>query len=69
MEAAGIPTVVITTTKFRSLTDKVAISKGLPALRIVEVEHPLGGADRESVERWADAATEETLALLTGSTQ
>ena len=67
LEAAGIPTVVFTTTKFRALTDQVAATLGLPELRIVEVDHPLGGTDTETVESWADAAVEATLRLLTSS--
>ena len=49
------------------LTDQVAASLGQPDARIVEVPHPLGGTDVESVERWADAAVEEVLQLLTGA--
>ena len=58
---------VVTTTKFRMLTDQVAASLGQPDARIIEVPHPLGGTDVESVERWADAAVEEVLQLLTGA--
>jgi hypothetical protein len=58
--------VVVTTTKFRSLTDQVARSLGRPDLRILEVDHPLGGTDEATVIAWADAAVERTIALLTG---
>lgn len=56
---------MVTTTKFRALTDQVAASLGQPDARILEVQHPLGGADTDTVEAWADAAVEEALRLLT----
>lgn len=58
---------VFTTTRFRTLTDQVAASLGRPDLRIVEVDHPLGGTDEATIVAWADAAVEETLRLLTSS--
>ena len=65
LESSGVPTVVVTTTKFRALTDQVARSLGRPDLRILEVDHPLGGTDEATVRAWADAAVERTIALLT----
>jgi hypothetical protein len=59
---------VVTTTKFRALTDQVAMSLGQPDARILEVGHPLGGTDEATVVAWADAAVEEALRLLTGAT-
>lgn len=58
---------VVTTTKFRALTDQVAASLGMADLRIVEVEHPLGGTDPDVVTGWADHAADEALALFVGS--
>ena len=57
---------MVTTTKFRALTDQVAASLGQPDARILEVDHPLGGTDEATIEAWADAAVEEALRLLTG---
>ncbi len=57
---------MVTTSKFRALTDQVAATMGLPDARIVEVAHPLGGTDEETVRARADAVVEETLRLLTG---
>ena len=42
-----------------------AASFGLPDARIVTVDHPLGGTDRATIERWADAAVDTVVALLT----
>ena len=57
---------MVTTTKFRTLTEQVASSLGADQLRIVEVDHPLGGTDTATVESWADAAADEAMALLVG---
>ncbi len=56
---------VVTTTKFRVLTDQVASSLGQPDSRILEVEHPLGGTSEATVRTWADASVAEALRLLT----
>lgn len=58
---------VFTTTKFELLTTKVAANFGLPATRIVVVDHPLGGTDEDTIRQWADAAVDTVIALLTGS--
>jgi hypothetical protein len=58
--------VVFTTTKFELLTNKVAANFGLPDARIVVVDHPLGGTDVPTIERWADAAVDTVVTLLTG---
>lgn len=58
---------ILTTTRFRTLTDQVATTMGLPDLRVIEVGHPLGGTDETTVRSWADAAVERTIALLTGA--
>ena len=55
------------TTSFKLLASEVAETLGLPDLRIVAVEHPLGGADEAAVIERADTAVEPTLRLLTGS--
>lgn len=57
---------VFTTTKFELLTNRVAANFGLSDARIVTVDHPLGGTDVATIERWADAAVDTVVALLTG---
>jgi len=59
--------VVFTTTKFELLTTKVAANFGLPQTRVVTVEHPLGGTDEATIERWADAAVDAVIGRLTGA--
>jgi hypothetical protein len=56
--------VVFTTTKFDVLTRKVATSFGLPDLRVVVVDHPLGGTDEATILAWADAAVDAVIAQL-----
>ena len=55
------------TTSFEALAAAVAETLGVPDLRIVAVDHPLGGIDEAAVMVRADAAVEPTLRLLTGS--
>lgn len=57
---------MVTTTKFRALTGQVASSLGADDLRIVEVDHPLGGTDPTTVQTWADAAADAAMALFVG---
>ena len=57
---------MVTTTSFRTLTDRVAKSLGHPGARIVAVPHPLGGTDETTVRQWADGTVEEAIKLLTG---
>ncbi len=54
------------TTSFESLAAGVAETLDLPGLRIVAVEHPLGGIDEAAVIGRAEEAVEPTLRLLTG---
>ena len=62
-----MPTVLVATTAFSALASEVAATLGLPDVRIVAVDHPLGGTDRATVAQWASGAVEPTLRLLTGS--
>ena len=55
------------TTSFESLAAGVAKTLDLPDLRIVAVEHPLGGIDEAAVIGRAEEAVEPTLRHLTGS--
>ena len=58
---------LVATTAFRDLAVEVAATLGLPDMRIVAVDHPLGSTDEAAVIDWADAAVEPTLRLLTES--
>ena len=67
LEAAGLPTVLVATEELRPLADRTAADLGLPDLRVVSVQHPIGGVDQAAIEARADGAVDEVLALLTGS--
>ena len=62
LEAAGVPTVVVTTTRFTELTATVARNLRIDARTLI-VDHPLGGTDEPTIVSWADAAVEATIAL------
>ncbi len=57
---------LVATTAFDALASEVAVTLGMPDVRIVAVEHPLGGAGKAAVIDRADAAVEQALRLLTG---
>ncbi len=59
-----MPTVVVTTTQFETLTRTVAATLGLASARILVVPHPLGGTDPATVAEWADSIADRALALL-----
>jgi hypothetical protein len=65
LEKSGIPTVVVTTTHFETLTRTVASSFGLPGARTVVMEHPLGGTAEDLLLTRADAIVDRVLELLT----
>ena len=65
MEKRGKPTVVVTTTMFADLTDRVAATYGMPDCRRVVLGHPLGGTDEATLTVWADASVERIVSLLT----
>ena len=67
LETAGLPTVLVATGELRPLADRTAVDLGLPDLRVVYVQHPIGGVDQATIEARADGAVDEVLALLTGS--
>ena len=46
---------------------RTAAALGLADLRVVSVEHPVGGIDPDEVRRRADGIVDEVLGLLTGT--
>lgn len=70
LERRNIPAIVLTTTRFRSLTEMVATQLGLPDIRIFEVGDAntggLGDHDLETLERWADEGADHLIELFTG---
>lgn len=65
-EKAGRPAVVVTTTKFQPIASTLSANFGLPETRILVLPHPFGGTPADTLHEWADAASDQLLALFTG---
>ena len=65
LEKAGTPAVVVTTTKFEPIAATMAANFGLPDLRTLVLDHPIGGTARATLDAWADAASDRLVALFT----
>ncbi len=65
LERAGIPAVVVTTTKFEPVAVTLSASFGLADVRKLVLPHPLGGTDEPTLRGWIDAAIGPLGALLT----
>jgi hypothetical protein len=68
LEKAGTPAVVVTTTQFEPIAATMAANFGLPDLRTLVLNHPIGGTTRATLDEWADAASDRLLELFTGAT-
>jgi len=66
LERCGIPTVLLTTTRFRPVVTALAAATGLPDIRTLVVDHPIGGVDRGTLHERADAACDDLIAQFTG---
>jgi hypothetical protein len=65
LEKAGTPAVVVTTTQFEPIAATMAANFGLPALRTLVLQHPIGGTARATLDEWADAASDRLVELFT----
>src|SRR5262249_8020431 len=65
LERCGIPTVLLTTTRFRPVVAALADATGLPEIRVLVLDHPIGGVDRDTLHRRADDARDALAALFT----
>lgn len=68
LERCGVPTVLVTTTRFEPVARALAAATGLADLRMLVVDHPIGGVDHDTLLRRADAAVDALAALFTTST-
>ena len=68
LERCGIPTVLVTTTRFRPVVAALAAATGLPEIRALVVDHPIGGVDQSTLHRRADAACDDLVALFSTGT-
>jgi hypothetical protein len=67
LERAGIPTVLLTTTRFAPIAATLAADSGLAEIRALVLEHPIGGVDVTTLEARAEAAAGTAAGLLTGA--
>ena len=65
LEQHGIPTVVMGTLEFEQLARLEARNRGLKALPLALIPHPLGGIREEEVVKKADLAVDVVLAAVT----
>jgi hypothetical protein len=65
LEQRGVPTVVMGTFEFETLARLEARNRGIEALPLALVPHPLGGIGEDEVVRKADLALEAVLKGLT----
>jgi hypothetical protein len=65
LEKAGRPAVVVTTTRFEPVAVTMAANFGLPELRILVLDHPIGGTPPATLDQWADAACDRLVELFT----
>ena len=65
LEKAGVPAVVVTTTKFRPIAETLSEQFGLKETRLLVLPHPIGGTEREMLYRWADEGVERVIAVVT----
>ena len=64
LEQAGVPTVLVTTTRFERVVETLAANGGMPAMRTLVLDHPIGGTDRATLDRRAGEALDQLLQLL-----
>ena len=66
LEKAGVPAVVVTTTKFKPIAETLAGQFGLPETRLLVLPHPIGGTERERLYEWADEGVERVIGVVMG---
>ena len=65
LEQRGVPTAVMGTFEFEALARLEAANRGIEALPLALVPHPLGGIHEADVVRKADLALEAVLKAVT----
>ncbi len=63
-EKAGIPAILFASTAFLPLARSIVQTSGLEDLRIVIIDHPLGGISEDDLAARIDAAYEQAVSLL-----
>ncbi len=66
LEKRGVPTVTLATSEFEQLSRLQARAMGFADLRIITIEHPLGGVRAEQALDKAEGAAETVSAMILG---
>ncbi len=66
LEKRGVATVTLTTNEFESLARLQARAMGFPDLRIITIQHPLGGITPAEAEAKAVGTIDQVVRLITG---
>ena len=64
LEGRGIPTIVLCTEVFMDSAAEHAVAYGLPAARVMAVQHPLAAIAPQAVAARADAVIDRIIAQL-----
>jgi len=67
LERAGVPTVLVTTTQFEPVVDTLAANGGMPSIRKLVLDHPIGGTDHSTLDLRAGEAIDQVVQLFVGS--
>ncbi len=67
LERAGVPTVLVTTTRFERVVNTLAGNGGMYSIRKLVLDHPIGGTDRATLEQRARDSIDELVQLFTAS--
>jgi hypothetical protein len=67
LEQRGVPTAVMGTFEFEALARLEAKNRGIEALKLALVPHPLGGIHEDEVKKKADLAIDAVIDALTRS--
>ncbi len=67
LERAGVPTVLVTTTRFEPVVDTLAANGGMPSIRKLVLDHPIGGTDHSTLALRVGEAIDQVVQLFVGS--
>lgn len=67
LERAGVPTLLVTTTRFEPVVDTLAANGGMSSIRKLVLDHPIGGTEHSTLEQWVGETIDQVVQLFVGS--
>ncbi len=67
LERAGTPAILIVSTPFRAMAQTMARTKGLADLRMVELDHPIGGIEPAELQTRITSGIRGAVDLIDGT--